>query len=62
MEALLLIIGILALALMLGSGRSISPQQIILVQTEPVENGGFGCLPMLLIGIVLLVVLGSLQF
>jgi hypothetical protein len=33
------------------------PPQIIYVQPEPVERGGNGCLPLILVGAVLLVLL-----
>lgn len=33
------------------------PPQVIYVQTEPVERGGSGCVPIMLIGVVVLVVL-----
>lgn len=33
------------------------PPQIIYVQAEPARSSGFGCLPLLVVGIVLLLVL-----
>jgi hypothetical protein len=59
MEALILFGGIAFVAGIIT--RSLfamqRPPQVIYVQTEPVERGGGGCLPLILIGAAVLVLL-----
>ena len=60
MEMLLLIVGLAAVALFLF--RPAPQAQIIYVHTEPQGSGGLGCLPVIVLGFVLLLVLGVIRF
>jgi len=62
MEALLLIIGIVAVALFLF--RPAPGPQIIYVPVEvaTTPSAGLGCLPVIIIGLILLLALGVIQF
>lgn len=59
MEALMFFGGIAFVAGMIVRSLFIAqrPPQIIYVQAEPVERGGGGCLPIILMGVVVLVLL-----
>ena len=60
METLLLIIGIAAAALLLV--RPAPRPQIIYVPVEVVEErGGLGCLPLIVIGVLVLLALGVIK-
>jgi len=62
METLLLIIGSIAVAMFLF--RPASQPQIMYVPVEVVapQGGGLGCLPVIVVGIVLLLALGVIRF
>ncbi len=55
----LLALGLTALLRVLFPARP-QPPQIIYVQTEPAPTGGSGCLPLLVVGIALVLVIGSM--
>ncbi len=62
MEVLLLIVGIAVVALLLF--RPAPQAQIIYVPVEVAapQGGGLGCLPVIIIGIILLLALGMIRF
>jgi hypothetical protein len=61
METLLLIVGIVFIVLMLL--RSAPRSQVIYVPIEVTEehSGGLGCLPLIVVGIMVLVALGVIR-
>ncbi len=64
MDTLLILLFIIGAMLLIGIFRAPTPAQVVVVQAPVPESvsGGLGCLPLILIGLLMLVLLGVIRF